>query len=125
MINSVEDLRSAGVLPTGPVSAWPESRNVAGPGMTRQTPPATPVEHDKRVKVSAGQMARNAAQSARQALGGRVSEEIRNERLDICKSCKHFIEKSSRCSECGCFMVAKTWLNADPKQLCPKKKWDR
>ena len=125
MINSVEDLRSGGVLPTGPVSAWPESRNVAGPEMTRQAPPAAPVEHDKRVKASAGQMARNAAKSARQALAGRVSEEIRKERLDICKSCIHFIERSSRCSECGCYMPIKSGLNADPKQLCPKKKWDR
>ncbi len=125
MINSIEDLRSAGVLPTGPVSAWPESRNVAGPGMREQTPAVAPVEHDKRVRASAGQMARNAAKSARQALGGRVTEEIRNERLDICKSCKHFIERSSRCSECGCFMPIKSGINADPKELCPKKKWLR
>lgn len=127
MINSIEDLRSAGVLPTGPVSAWPEYRNVAGPEM--QVEPVkklkdTPVEHDKFVKASKLEMAKNLAVSARHAMNGKVSFDIRERRYAICKECPHFIEDSKRCSECGCFMEAKTWLNAAPDLLCPKKKWD-
>ena len=126
MINSIEDLRSAGVLPTGPCSAWPEYRNVAGPDMQGEPPKSindVPVEHDTAVKASKGQMARNLVSSARHAMNGRISFEIREERYNICKACPHFIESSKRCSECGCFMEAKTWLNADPDELCPKKKW--
>lgn len=125
MINSIEDLRSAGVLPTGPVSAWPEWRNVAGSEMQSPEPRqhSREVLHDTEVKASAGKMAQGLIASARHAMNGRVSFEIREERYDICKACPHFIIDSKRCSECGCFMEAKTWLNADPDLLCPMKKW--
>lgn len=83
-------------------------------------------QHDTKVKASLGRMAGGVLRAAGQALThGKVSEEIRNERYDTCKQCPHFIEESKRCSECGCFMEAKTWIGGDPKKLCPKKKWAR
>lgn len=127
MINSVEDLRSAGVLPTGPVSAWPRSRNVEGPGLSGTTDgPVTPAQKPKKVRASLGEMVVGAAQNAARAVkGGKISADIREARMSTCRSCPFFIEKSKRCSECGCYMEAKTWINADPNLLCPKKKWDQ
>lgn len=119
MINSIEDLRSAGVLPTGPVSAWPKSRNVAGEGMKRM------VENPK-VKATPQQLASGLAKTALQGIRhGKVSAEVREERYDTCKACPAFRQNDKRCSECGCFMEAKTWIGGDPDQLCPLKKWER
>lgn len=122
MINSVEDLRSAGVLPTGPVSAWPKKRNVAGPQM-QGTPAHQP---DPEIKPSIAQLAKGLGKVAMQGIrNGRVAEAVRKERYDTCKACPAFRKDDKRCSECGCFMEAKTWIAGDPDQLCPLKKWDR
>ena len=100
------------------MSAWPKERNEA---LMKSA-----VKRDKKVNVGAMRMARNLAQTAKQAVRhGKVSEEIREERYETCKACPHFIEDSKRCSECGCFMEAKTWVGGDPKALCPKQKWGR
>jgi hypothetical protein len=48
-----------------------------------------------------------------------VSQEVRNQRLNICKSCEKF-NKISFCSVCNCFMPVKTWLLVSD---CPIKKW--
>lgn len=123
MINSIEDLRSAGVLPTGPCSAWPQERNVPGESMKERW---NNEKHDKKVEVGLRQMASNLAASTSQAVAnGKVSQEIRDERYNTCLSCKHFIEESKRCSQCGCFMEAKTWIGGNPNSLCPKQKWIR
>lgn len=122
MIETIEDLRSGGVLPTGPCSAWPKSRNVAAPSMIQHF--ATKPRHDTKVKSNVASMAQGLFRTAAQAMAhGKVSEEIREQRYKICKACPHFIEDSKRCSECGCFMEAKTWVAGDPRNLCPKKKW--
>ena len=117
-----EELKSAGVYPSGPVSAWPEKRNdelMAYMG-AKHTPRA------KKVKAGAAKMVSGLARTAGQAIKyGKISEEIREERYNICKACPAFIEDSKRCSECGCFMEAKTWVGGDPNQLCPLKKWSR
>lgn len=136
MINSIEDLRSAGVLPTGPVSAWPKERNVAGPKMQEPEPPQRmpkrskripspePVEHDTKVTAGVGQMAAGVVQNALRAVrSGKVPDYVREERLATCKTCPHYIEKSKRCSACGCYLPAKSWINHDPDELCPKQKW--
>ena len=124
MAVDVELLRSGGVLPSGPVSAWPKERNEEIARAARAE--AKGSKHATKVNVGAMRMARNLAQTAKQAVQhGKVSEEIREERYDTCKSCPFFIEDSKRCSECGCFMEAKTWVGGDPKMLCPKKKWSR
>lgn len=49
-----------------------------------------------------------------------VGSVIREERYNICKSCDKFIELTSTCKLCGCFMTAKTWL---PSSSCPAGKW--
>lgn len=39
-----------------------------------------------------------------------VSESVKNDRLDICKGCEHYITVVSQCGICGCFLEAKTRL---------------
>lgn len=126
-----EELKSAGVLPSGPVSAWPRDRNeriqaVMASSM-RSNPTASPMEsRATKVRASAGRMARGLLKTAGQAvMHGKVSAEIREERYNTCKACPFFVEDSKRCSDCGCFMEAKTWVGGDPNLLCPQKKWSR
>lgn len=116
-----EELKSAGVYPTGPVSAWPQDRNEAlGKAMNQ------PQKKAKKVVASPQKMAGGLLKTAGQALRfGKVDADVREERYDTCKQCPAFIEASKRCSECGCFMEAKTWVGGDPKILCPLKKWSR
>lgn len=122
MISSIEDLRSAGMLPTGPVSAWPQERNKPSESMQQ----ASVTQHDTKVSVTPAQMAKGFLRTATQAIAnGKVDTALREQRYNICKECPHFIEESKRCSECGCFMEAKTWVAGDPKMLCPKNKWPK
>lgn len=82
--------------------------------------------HAKKVTASVGKMASGLLKAGAQAfVNGRVSEEVRNERYETCKACPFFIKDSKRCSECGCFMEAKTWIGGNPDALCPKQKWSR
>jgi len=121
-MNIREELKSAGAYPTGPVSAWPLSRNEELTAYANKGKP----EHAKKVKASATKMAGGLLKTAGQAIRhGKVSAEIREERYDTCKACPAFIEDSKRCSECGCFMEAKTWIGGDKDVLCPLKKWSR
>jgi len=144
-MNIVQELSCNGVAPTGPVSAWPRDRHEAlMTGFSLHAPPGTTtsytigskgdvdlnmhssVEHATKVSVGLGAMAKGLAKVAGQAIThGKVSEEVRNERYDTCKNCPFFIEESKRCSECGCFMEAKTWIGGNPNMLCPKQKWSR
>jgi hypothetical protein len=121
----IEELRSAGHEPLGPVSAWPQERHLALMEQMRVAA-HTPVQHEARVKASFGQMATGLVRAAAQAVtNGRVPESIREERMATCRACPFFVEESQRCSECGCFMEAKTWIGGDPNQLCPQQKWSR
>lgn len=36
-----------------------------------------------------------------------VSEEVRHQRLAVCKTCNDFRSKSKTCRQCGCFVPAK------------------
>jgi len=119
-----EALKSAETYPTGPVSAWPKERNEEL--MKSQDSGKRSVTHVREVKASPGKMARGLLKTAAAAVTqGRVSKEIRDERYETCKECPFFVEKSKRCSDCGCFMEAKTWIKADKAMLCPKDKWAR
>ncbi len=129
-----EELKSAGVYPTGPCSAWPEERNEALLGKTSKPHQSQLSADTKRVSIKGGQkvnattgdMAKGLLKTAGQALRhGRVSAEVREERYDTCKACPFFLKDSKRCSDCGCFMEAKTWVGGDPDVLCPQKKWSR
>ena len=115
----IEELKSAGVYPTGPVSAWPKERHdklIEAEGSPKQ----------KKIQASAGKMAKGLLKTAGQAIRhGKVSAEIREERYDTCKACPLFDPESKRCTDCGCFMEAKTWVGGDPDMLCPQKKWSR
>lgn len=52
----------------------------------------------------------------------KVSDEIREERFNICKSCDQFHKQTEFCRICGCFMPIKTYV---PTTSCPIKKWDK
>lgn len=118
-----EELKSAGVYPTGPVSAWPEERNEA---LMEATGKNQEVKHEKKVKAGIGKMAKGLLRTAQQAAAYKpVSREIRDERYETCKNCPLFVEESKRCSDCGCFMEAKTWMGAPKHLLCPQDKWAR
>jgi hypothetical protein len=126
-MNIGEELKSAGVYPTGPVSAWPRERhNKLFMQETGRMAGEPAIKRDTKVKAGFGKMAKGLANVTYQAVkNGKVKKQVREERYEICKACPHFIEDSKRCSECGCFMEAKTWVKADPDLLCPKKKWPR
>jgi hypothetical protein len=50
----------------------------------------------------------------------RSSEELSNERLEICRGCEWYKAKSNQCKKCGCFMKLKTTL---AEARCPIGKW--
>jgi hypothetical protein len=50
----------------------------------------------------------------------KVTEEVANNRMAICRECPEFIKATSQCKQCGCFMNAKTKIEA---AACPLKKW--
>lgn len=126
-MSNLEALACDGVLPSGPVCPWPQA--IVTETLKKfpiHSAIKTPIRHDTAVKASISDMAKGLFKNAGYAIkNGKVSSEIREERYNICKACPHFIEESKRCSECGCFMEAKTWIGADPKMLCPKQKWPR
>jgi len=49
-----------------------------------------------------------------------VSDEIYNQRLEICKSCEWYDETQNRCKECGCWLEQKARWSLDS---CPQDKW--
>lgn len=115
-----KELTSAGVEPTGPVSGWPQKRHEKLMEQHRAA------QGKPKIKASAGKMAQGLIKTAGQAMRhGKVKAEVREERYDTCKACPAFNPDSKRCSECGCFMEAKTWVGGDPNMLCPLKKWSR
>lgn len=111
-----EQFRSAGVLPTGAVSPWPQNRPI------RELEEYT--GKPKKVKATMVEMGNSLIDTAGMVMkGGRVSQRVRNERMETCFQCPSFIVGSERCGECGCYMAAKTWVNGNKDALCPLKKW--
>ena len=49
-----------------------------------------------------------------------VSDEIANERLNICKGCEYYDPNQNRCLHCGCFLEHKVKWSLDS---CPINKW--
>jgi hypothetical protein len=77
----------------------------------------------KKLAERAKQVAEEQAQAAATALGElSVSQEQRDARYDICKSCEHFVSMTTTCTKCGCFMAAKTHLSSVE---CPVGKWGK
>ena len=116
-----EQFRSGGELPIGPISPWPQGRAIRTlDELHLRRGNATVVE------ASVGTMAKGLVKTiAAAAQNGKVSSEIRKERFATCLACPHFVQDSSRCSLCGCYMKAKTWVDGPPQALCPAKKWSR
>ena len=50
----------------------------------------------------------------------RTGDDLAKQRLDICLSCPELIQLTVQCKKCGCFMAAKTKLQA---ATCPLGKW--
>jgi hypothetical protein len=50
----------------------------------------------------------------------RSPEELAQYRLEICKTCEFFRQKTETCKKCGCFMKLKTRLE---QAKCPIGKW--
>ena len=50
----------------------------------------------------------------------RSPEEISESRLEICRGCEFYRQKSNQCKKCGCFMKLKTKLE---EARCPIGKW--
>lgn len=50
----------------------------------------------------------------------KLPENLREERLTLCKNCEFFFEPTTTCSKCGCFMTLKTYM---PFASCPVGKW--
>lgn len=49
-----------------------------------------------------------------------AEEQVVNQRYLVCKSCPEFISMTKQCKKCGCFMPAKTKMQA---ASCPLNKW--
>lgn len=129
MIKSIDDLAHVAedgtkILPSGPCSAWPRSRNMATAEtktIYRSVTTGQPIEHATKVKATAAQMAVGIAKTAAGAvLHGRTSQIERDTRYEKCRHCPELIQNSGRCAQCGCLMPAKTWIK---NAKCPLGKW--
>jgi len=49
-----------------------------------------------------------------------VAHEVKQQRLNICKTCKSYSKKFETCAECGCYMPAKSTFAGSE---CPKGLW--
>ena len=51
----------------------------------------------------------------------RVTDKVRQERINACNGCEFLIKFTKQCKKCGCFMKAKSLI---PWASCPVGKWD-
>lgn len=49
------------------------------------------------------------------------STELQEKRSSICSKCPHYIEKTSSCEQCGCYIPNKI---KKPTENCPLQKWN-
>jgi hypothetical protein len=72
---------------------------------------------------SIGQQAKNLIQSVGNVVKNPyiVSDEVKQERLNICSLCEHHDYIMNRCKECGCFLNAKVIFAGNS---CPIGKWN-
>lgn len=49
-----------------------------------------------------------------------ASDELKKERMDICKKCEYYSMRQERCKKCGCWLVHKVKFKVSE---CPIKKW--
>jgi hypothetical protein len=46
--------------------------------------------------------------------------DVSMKRLEICTTCEHYVERTSKCEKCGCFMEYKSLMM---NTKCPIEKW--
>ena len=73
-------------------------------------------EQGKNLAKFAFELVKNAMQS--DALF--VSDEVKEERLTICRACEYYDEEQFRCKHCGCWLESKSRFALDS---CPIDKW--
>lgn len=102
---------------------------VTGNPYVRKDYTTPPVEQPKVEPAlpSVATMAKNAGKSVLKNVGQvlnrkplKTDAEEAARRLNICKTCPFFRASDERCSQCGCFLSAKTYLRAEH---CPIGKW--
>lgn len=49
-----------------------------------------------------------------------ASDELKKERLDICKKCEYYSMRHNRCKHCGCWLEHKVKFKVSE---CPIRKW--
>lgn len=49
-----------------------------------------------------------------------ISDEIYNQRIEVCKTCPKYDKEQHRCKECGCFLEVKAKFIFEE---CPLQKW--
>ena len=49
-----------------------------------------------------------------------ASDELKKERMDICKKCEYYSMRQERCKKCGCWLVHKVKFKVSE---CPIYKW--
>ncbi len=49
-----------------------------------------------------------------------ASEQLKKERMDMCRACDQFKRTTQQCRKCGCFMHLKTKMK---DAHCPINKW--
>jgi len=49
-----------------------------------------------------------------------ADKELADKRMEVCKSCEHFVKFTTQCKRCGCITKLKTKL---ANQHCPLGKW--
>lgn len=50
------------------------------------------------------------------------AKELSEKRMEICRQCEHFKERTTQCRKCGCFMRFKTAMSG---ASCPIGKWSK
>ena len=48
------------------------------------------------------------------------SDELKEERMNICKKCEYYSARQIRCKQCGCWLVQKVKFTSS---TCPIEKW--
>jgi len=70
-----------------------------------------------KLKQRALEVSKKAEETAKQFFS---EDSIKEYRMSICKQCEHYIELTSGCAKCGCFLPAKTKIAGTS---CPIGKW--
>ena len=50
-----------------------------------------------------------------------VSQDVKNQRMSVCKTCAEYNSMVKTCKQCGCFMPAKATFAVSS---CPLNKWE-